>query len=73
MTEDEPMEAFEGELHDPLAEDLTRIVETWGLATLIHGVKCMALMAAERPPLLSAVILVSTFASRGNSPPPPGV
>lgn len=33
----------------------------------------LALMAAERPPLLSAVILVSTFASRGNIPPPPGV
>ena len=34
------------ELHDPLAEDLYRLLETWGLATLIHGVKCMAVSQA---------------------------
>ena len=35
------------ELHDPLAEELTRLVDTWGLATVIHGVKCMALRDLE--------------------------
>jgi hypothetical protein len=35
------------EVHDPLAEDLTRLIETWGLATLIHGVKCMTERTAE--------------------------
>lgn len=35
------------ELHDPLAEDLTRLIETWGIATVIHGVKCMAVRKAE--------------------------
>lgn len=42
---DEDVSVFE--LHDPLAEDLKRLVETWGLATVIHGVKCMTVAGAE--------------------------
>ena len=45
MTEEDTAEAFE--LHDPLAEDLSRLMDTWGLATLIHGVKCMAIRELE--------------------------
>lgn len=42
---DQDLSVFE--LHDTLAEDLKRIFETWGLATVIHGVKCVVLADAE--------------------------
>lgn len=46
MTDPEDVsEAFE--LHDPLAEELKRLLDTWGLATVIHGVKCMVDQVAE--------------------------
>lgn len=43
----ETVAPFEGMVHDPLAEDVMRLLDTWGLATVLHGFRCAVVEKAE--------------------------